>query len=481
MNMTLSRSALVATLALAVAVVAAGCGGRKGTITLDIVTSPADDPFASAASVSITVGDGMGERVTKTVPVMNGRFDVSFDQKPQKEGAPILVEALDSSGATIAWGRTPTVVLQPTNDPPVSVYVGRANRVAPSRASLPAGRRGLASASVTGLGVMYMGGLDENGVPSAKTSLYSVFTHAIIETAAMNRGRAYASAAGTIGVRAVVFGGATTSADGEPINTTEIFDPSQSFGTWAPLAGDAVEARSHATASLHPSGALLISGGILEGGMRLQSAALLSTDSAPKVTALPGTMVAARARHCAAPASFPDGEGALLFGGLGPAGGPVAERLVGQTFFAYDGGGFTGVASRDNATCTRLPDGRVLILGGLEAGGGAVKSGLLVTPGQMALVTPLPDALSVAREGHTATIVGGLLLVCGGANESGALQASCDRIDVATAARVDTIALNAGRRDHVADVTETGNLLITGGVIDGGAATASIEIYTPPL
>jgi len=481
MTLRSCRSALFAATLALTAVAAAGCGGRKGTITLDIITSPADDPFASAASVRITVGDGMGEKVTKTVPVMNGRFDLSFDQKPQKDTAPILVEALDSSGATIAWGRTPNVVLQPTNDPPVSVYVGRPNRIAPSRASLPTARRGVASANVTGLGVVYVGGVEDNGVPTAKTALYSVFTHAIIETAALNRGRAWANAAGTTGVRAVVFGGATTSDDGGPINTTEIFDPSQSFGTWAPLAGDAVEARSHATASVHPSGALLISGGIIEGGMRLQSAALLSTDSSPKVTALPGSMVAARARHCAAAASYPDGEGALLFGGLGPVGGPVAERLVGQTFFAYDGGGFIGVQSRDNATCTRLPDGRVLILGGLEGGGPAVKTGLLVTPGQTAQVTPIPDALSVAREGHTATIVGSLLLVCGGANETGALQASCDRIDLATAARVDTITLNAGRRDHNADVAETGTLLITGGVLDGGAATASIEMYTPPL
>jgi hypothetical protein len=105
----------------------------------------------------------------------------------------------------------------------------------------------------------------------------------------------------------------------------------------------------------------------------------------------------------------------------------------------------------------------------------------VVTPGQTATVTPLPEVLSVAREGHTATIVGSLLLVCGGANEAGVLQASCDRIDLATTALVDTIPLNAGRRDHTAELTETGILLIAGGVIDGGATTGSIEIYTPPL
>ena len=36
-------------------------------------------------------------------------------------------------------------------------------------------------------------------------------------------------------MRAVVFGGSTANELGGPINTTEIFDPSQSFGTWAPL------------------------------------------------------------------------------------------------------------------------------------------------------------------------------------------------------------------------------------------------------
>ena len=32
------------------------CGGKSGTLTLNLVTSPGDDPFADAAQVRFTVG-----------------------------------------------------------------------------------------------------------------------------------------------------------------------------------------------------------------------------------------------------------------------------------------------------------------------------------------------------------------------------------------------------------------------------------------
>ena len=100
--------------------------------------------------------------------------------------------------------------------------------------------------------------------------------------------------------------------------------------------------------------------------------------------------------------------------------------MLGQTFVAYDVG---AQENRVNATATTMPNGDVLILGGKTATG-AVASGLVITPTvPTATVTPLPMALSVARAGHTATLTGNDLVVCGGADATGTVQASCDVLD----------------------------------------------------
>jgi hypothetical protein len=190
-------------------------------------------------------------------------------------------------------------------------------------------------------------------------------------------------------------------------------------------------------------------------------------------------MVAPRLDHAVAPAHFPGGDGALLVGGL-PDGStaPVAERLIGQSFSSYD---VPGLENRVRATATTLSTGVVLVLGGKTVGanGTALASGVAIIPGDPAMVTALPSALSSAREGHTATLVGKDVLVCGGADASGTLVASCDLLDGATYGIKATVPLATPRRDHTAIALETGPVLIAGGKGADGAPLKSIEIYTP--
>jgi len=160
---------------------------------------------------------------------------------------------------------------------------------------------------------------------------------------------------------------------------------------------------------------------------------------------------------------------------MGTSGLPVAERLVGQGFSAYDVG---AQENRVNATATTMANGDVVILGGKTAAG-AQASGLVITPTVPATVTPLPAILSVAREGHTASLTGNDLVVCGGADAMGAVQPSCDVIDATTYGRKSTIPLATARRGHSAEVMETGVVVLAGGFGSDGAPLASMEIYTP--
>jgi hypothetical protein len=464
--------------ALALCAIAA-CGGKSGTLTLNLVTSPADDPFVDAATVRFTVG-AMGEHVT-TVPVTSGHFTYKVSFKPDDMTGPCLIEALDTAGTVVAHGQTPYLLLSAVDQGPISAWIGRPGRVAPAAAALPKAVTETASAYVPGLGVLYAGGRDATGAALADTAVYDVFTHAVISTAPMEKARAGAVAAPVTGVDAVVYGGASSAGFGMASaveGTLELFDPTVGIGVWAALPVDTFPARAYSTKVILPAGGILVTGGIDATGTAQTSAGLIANTSGYALTTFAGPMAAGRVGHAAAAVTFPDGAGAILFGGL-PSGvtGPVAERVLGQTFAQYDVG---AQDNRINATATTMPNGDVLILGGKTPTGGAQASGLVITPTvPAATVTPLPMALSVAREGHTATLTGNDLVVCGGADATGMAQASCDVLDAMTYGRKSTVPLAVARRGHTAEAMETGVVVIAGGVGSDGAPLASIEIYTP--
>ena len=189
------------------------CGGKSGTLTLNIVTSPGDDPFVDAASVRFTVGTD-GTHVS-TVPVSMGHFTYKVSFKPIDMTGPVLVEALDSAGNVVAHGQTPYLLLSAVDQGPIAAWVGRPGRVAPAAAALPKAIAETASTYVPGLGILYAGGRDATGAPLSDTAVYDVFTHGIISTAPMQKARAGGIAAAGTNVQAVVYGGATSMGFGD--------------------------------------------------------------------------------------------------------------------------------------------------------------------------------------------------------------------------------------------------------------------------
>lgn len=463
------------------------CGGKSGTLSLSIVVSPADDPFTSAANVRFTVGDAM--HVT-TVPVSMGHFHFKISGKPLGKAGNIIVEALDSTGGVIAHGQSPLVDLQPVDQGPIAIWVGRPGRVAPARAALdatgsggaqPLPRTEMASAAVPGLGIFFVGGRDPSGTPRADTAVYDVYTHTIIPTANTAKAIAGAVATPVSGTKAVVWGGATMGGlgmPGAPDGTLNVFDPTVGIGIWAPLTADPIAARAYANLTVLGSGDALVSGGLDGNGSPLATAGLINAAGKVRLTQIASPMAAPRVGHAVAAAKFPDGDGALLFGGLQPGvtGLPVAERLVGQAFAAYDLG---ALENRVNATATTLPSGQVLILGGKTASGAQDSALLVTTNASPPTVMTMPALLSVAREGHSATLTGNDLVVCGGADAGGMAQASCDIFDATTVGRKATVPLATARRGHSAQALETGPVVIAGGVGADGVPLASIELYTP--
>lgn len=462
---------------LALCLLWAACGGKSGTLALRIVTSPADDPFLGASQVRFTVGD---DKHVTTVPVAMGHFSFKVSSKPLSQPGTVLVEALDAQGNVVGHGRSPVLSLAAMDQGPVAIWVGRPGQVQPAAAALPKPVAEAAATSVPGLGVLVAGGRDAKGAPVGDSSVYDVYTQSVIPVAPLLKAVAGAVAAPVVGVRAVLYGGSTAPGAGNtgaPDGSLAVFDPTVGYGIWAPLPADPFAPRSFAGVALLANGNALISGGRDGAGLPLGTAALVNPSGALRLTAIASSMTAPRAGHATCAAHFPDGDGALLFGGLAAGStGPVAERFINSSFVAYDVG---AVESRSDATATTMPSGDVLILGGKTAAG-VESSGLVISPRTSPpAVKVLPGALSVAREGHTASLTGDELVVCGGADGSGAPQASCDVLDAKSYALVRTVQLAAARRDQVAGVLDNGLVVIAGGRGSDGAPLASIELYTP--
>jgi hypothetical protein len=138
--------------------------------------------------------------------------------------------------------------------------------------------------------------------------------------------------------------------------------------------------------------------------------------------------------------------------------------------------------ARNFHTATLLPDGTVLVAGGL-----GLSSAEKYDPGT-AEFTPTKGSMSVARSGHTATLLttgpnAGKVLITGGqANIGSAAYSTAELFDPGT----ETFTLTAGnmsvaRTGHNATLLSDGTVLITG----GGVPTAdlfdpSTGLFTPP-
>ncbi len=137
--------------------------------------------------------------------------------------------------------------------------------------------------------------------------------------------------------------------------------------------------------------------------------------------------------------------------------------------------------SRHAHTATLLPNGKVLVSGGMLIDWGpeeiAYKTAELYDP---ATGTWSPtSSMAAERANHTATLLpNGKVLVVGGAGinpAGGTLQETAELYDPATGTWSPTGSMTQGRADHTATLLPNGKVLVVGG---SGAATAA-ELYDP--
>jgi hypothetical protein len=246
--------------------------------------------------------------------------------------------------------------------------------------------------------------------------------------------------------------------------------------------GSPTAGRDAHTATLLPDGRVLLAGGY--GGSGLLASAELY-DPASETFSATGTMFTAREFHSAT--LLPDGQ-VLFAGGGGTSGSVASAELYDPATGTFAGtGGMT--AARQLHSATLLQDGRVLITGGyaVDASGTFAPLATAELYDPVARTFTPTGTMARARNGHTATMLpNGQVLVAGGVACTGDLRSNgcsifgtAELYDPATGTFTATGDMTTTRAAHTATLLPSGKVLLAGGRDWANEPLSSAELYDP--
>ncbi len=247
-------------------------------------------------------------------------------------------------------------------------------------------------------------------------------------------------------------------------------------GSWT-LTGSLGTARESHTATLLPSGKVLVVGGYNTSGF-VSSAELY--DPAAGTWTATGSLHTARYFHSAT--LLPSGK-VLVVGGFGGV-GFTGTYLKSAELYDPALGSWTATGSlvfeRAYHTATPLASGKVLVAGG-QRGNSSLRSVELYDPETGTWTST--GGLRTGRYHHTATLLAsGEVLVAGGFGRFGnrnSVTRSAELYDPATGWWTATGRLGTPRTEHTATLLPSGKVLVAGGEAPGTIYLSSAELYDP--
>ncbi len=330
--------------------------------------------------------------------------------------------------------------------------------------------------------VLIAGGIGNNNALLNTAEIYDPATGTLSPTGNLTdpNGRGLMASVLLSDGRVLLVGGENSNGN---VATAEIYDPGS--GTFS-ATGSMAQVRQNPTAVLLADGRVLVSGGF-KAGVALNTAEIYNPGTG--LFTASGNLNQGRGRNTMT--LLPNGK--VLVAGGRNANGTIFVALASAELFdplANNGvGAFTPTgnmnSARDVATATLLSNGTVLLAGGFtgDSTGPAVSSADIFDPA--AGLFTATASMSAARGRHTAALLpDGTVLVAGGISTfSGTTAASTGEIyDPAAGTFSATGSMSAARELHRATILANGNALVTGGD-DGVNVLATTEVYysTAPL
>jgi hypothetical protein len=279
--------------------------------------------------------------------------------------------------------------------------------------------------------------------------------------------------------KVLVTGGRNASSK---LNSAELFDPVS--GTFS-ATGNMQRFRSLHRATALANGKVLVTGGL--GGPTdtdnntLGSAELYDPATGTfAFTASTPAMVNRRRSHMQI--LLPDGR-VLIVGGIG---GPTSTNTILNTAELYDPNTNTFTATgnmlvaRIGPFIAGLPNGKVLVLGGHDEADNPIASAEIYDPATgtfSATGSPLTGRIGA----RVVALDNGQVLSAGGQTSSSSMDVTntAELFDYLTGTFSATGSLITGRRDGYATHLPNGQVLFAGGINAGGTTLASAELYTP--
>jgi ribosomal protein S10 len=265
--------------------------------------------------------------------------------------------------------------------------------------------------------------------------------------------------------------------------SAEIYDPAA--GTWTATAGMSA-ARTDPTSTLLQNGMVLVAGGEQPGVASFVGPSLASTeiyDPAVGTWNPTGNMQTARSDHTAT--LLPTGKVLVAGGDQFDSATYTSTSLASAEVYDPAAGIWTATGSmnvaRDGFTATLLPNGTVLVAGGGAIGIGSSNSAEIYDPVSGAW-TPT-GSMAIARTGHTATLLAnGTVLVTGGDTSGIGAETGAEIYDHSSGTWTATGSLNLARAGHSATLLPDGTVLAAGGyenVTNFFVAANNAEICLP--
>jgi hypothetical protein len=469
-----ARHAVGAALALC-----AGLACDPGTtVVVPVIDIPTEDADATASAldgIALTVAHAGNER---DLVAQNFARGVPIELPDVPFGDDLVLHMSGFVGASnVAYGRSCTFALAPGDEPPEThLFFSRSVKFA-SLGLTPLPRIG-------GLGISYLGAallIGGAGVAAddavTQVERFDPATGRLSRIGTVRaRDRAVQALVGTAPPRVVVIGGAD-GADGAKF--IEVVDERRIDRIDVPEM-----ARIDLTATSLTDGRVIVVGGNPPGQPPVKDLDEISErDGTLEVRRLPTALTVARSGHSATRLGDDVGAPVLIAGGVDAAGAPVAAAELFKPLSEEVVATFSPqmMIARHHHVATLMPDGSVLIIGGLDAMGlPVVALELFSVDGGFTTAGNLPGGAGVI-DFATTTLPDGRILLTGGRSAPGGAP-----LDTAYIARlnpldgsvdvVPTDHMAIRRAGHHALLLCDGTVLVTG----GNPQELLVERYNPP-